>query len=188
MSEIIDTLFVTGNDGLVGAAYENRYKFIANTAVDLVPITAPIAPVYPNLRSPNVVGSPQYFQASDHLRVLSVGVLFPYSFGIAMTPIVMALNWYAPGSVDLGRVLEFGAYGSFWVPFENYEFSIDMLTQYSPHPGVSGKCGLSALLFTGAGSDTNLMVSMVGCPAGLNAKSFYIAPFVKVLHNLPMVP
>ena len=186
MSEIIDTLFVTGNDGLVGAAYENRYKFVANTAVDLVPITASVAPVHPNLRSPNMVGSPQYFQAKDNLRILSVGVLFPYSFGLATTPISMALNWYAPGPIDRGRVLEFGAYGSFWIPFENYEFSIDMLAQYAPN--TSAKCGLSALLFTGAGSDTNLMVSMVGCPAGLNTKSFYIAPFVKVLHNLPMVP
>lgn len=162
-------------------------SFVVNNAVNFVPVTS--------MAIEKVMYSgdgKRIFTNADSMIILSTGYFIPERFvlwnyenvaGEQLTNPHLELRLKENTGV-FWDVFGFGSGGIMPIPFPNYEFSIGGFI--SPI-----ELGLSAVTFElfcrfGADSTDRLQISMVDVPAALNGLTFYIVPFVKVLHTLSL--
>jgi hypothetical protein len=170
-------------DVIVGKTDEGA-SFTVNNAVNYVDATRVTDKV---LISGGVGGLP-YFQQGDSLLVQTIGIIMPIQFCLwppenagekqGAVPILLQ------GQYSGGTKFDFTVFGSshFIFPMENYEVAIN------GYFDASATTGKYKIIFDLPKSGSQKMrVSMVNVPAALNGLTFYIVPFIKVLHNLPMV-
>lgn len=164
-------------------------SFTVNTAVNFVPLT------------PTVLGDPilysgndEYkFTKGDNITILSAGYFLPERFVIyghdnaaAAKNCVPWLFLYSIGSAGAGSVVwQFGSNGRLNCPFPNYEFSLGTFVD-SIELGMIDPFYWLTLRFPFQSDADNLNISMVDVPAAMNGVKFYVVPFIKVLHTLPM--
>lgn len=192
MAEIIDLLTCPVDNGAMFTVN------IAVDSVDLVPVTGVPEIMYAGLGTSK-------FTAGDSFIVLSTGYFLPESFVMAVHEhaapgtefmSVPALQLYALDFHDgLHKALgEFGNNGILRLPFSNYELSIGVFVNPiynrdftgAPMP-ITGMFQLSTIFpfLNPLGVDFP-QVSMQGVPVGMDGKTYYVTPFVKVLHNKPL--
>jgi hypothetical protein len=178
MPEIID---------LIGPPLANCASFTVNNAVDSVVITLPVG----NSFARNVFGS-NVFVKGDSFRVLSMGFILPESFTFfkagAAAPFI-SISVLPFGKVTGQAYVYPGLASGFqFIPMENYELVMDLF--FSCKNAINSvdptKTLLSENFQLSVAPAVVYNISMLGVPAALNAKVFYIVPFLKILHNLPM--
>jgi hypothetical protein len=161
--------------------------FVVNNAVDYIAPSIPIAPPA-TYRMKNTSGA-AIFTKGDSYRILSAGIIFPESFSIFKR----AANSYALpllGLLTKGNPTNDVYYNpsfsgaEIFIPMENFELVLDVFCNCEE----TYKNGIRAdnLLkenFVITAYFGNIDVSMLGVPAALNGKTFYLVPFIKVLHN-----
>ena len=164
--------------------------------VDNMAASPPSVPLYdascsgPPANTPvlfNAVGNCR-FQPKDIIRLLSFGVILPYQFTLGAMEAFLELKWWNTSGLVTVPVAGFGSNGFISLPFENSEFSVDMLLEW-PNllAGTGGGASISARVIPVHGSSFPVDVSMVGVPSSLNGLVLPVLPFFKVLHNLSMV-
>jgi hypothetical protein len=167
--------------------YANCPTFTVNTGGPLSVATTPTNILYRN--------SALYykFQNGDNIILLSAGFVLPENFvladtnkgGTSVAANEMQLYVYKQSSLvppPVGLLPGLGDRGVLVIPMESYEVNANIF------------CDMSTLLAALAGEDFviqgNLYVnniSMLNVPVALNATTQHIIPFIKVLHNLPMI-
>lgn len=171
MSEIIETLQVNPANG---------YNFTVNTAVNEVLLNMTLGVKF--LENPSTFCK---FQDGDNITFLSAGFLLPYSFGPSLNldaagdPILPWTQIQAEKKVGGAVVPLPGIPAASFLPFANYEY---MLGVFSPVSSMS--YGEVRLLYTFA---RPIGISMVNVPAALNTLVLPVIPWVKILHNLPLL-
>lgn len=162
-------------------------SFVVNNAVDSVPVT--MMAVEKVMYSGD---GKRVFTNADAMIVLSTGYFIPERFvlwnyenvaGEQLTNPHLQLR-LKENTGAFWAVFGFGSAGVLPIPFPNYEFSIGGFID----PAEIGLTGVSYELFCKFGADSadRLQISMIDVPASLNTKTFYIVPFVKVLHTLSL--
>jgi hypothetical protein len=192
MSEIISVLTVQN----IAARIENQV-FTVNNAVNSVNIgTAVLIPPgnLPYLRGQNVDPADglgyRYFQAGDSIRILSAGVALPYGFSKGLTGFYLNFHAFDDTDVELGAQAPSLYQGDYCIPYENAEIAFDVFCPY-PYVVLGRKFCLVARILNSTQDSSSFTfgtVSMVGVPASIvNGTVLNAVPFVKVLHNLPLV-
>jgi hypothetical protein len=176
MAEIIDTLIAT-------KATTAFFTVNIAAANKRIPVTDSAGPCFMMNSS-----TKYYFQRGDSIVLLTAGYYLPESFCTTenmapadpVFPFLQIPVFNAAGAV-IGQLPGLGDLGSIIMPFENYEGVYNI---YSDINSLSpaGKFKLGAIMFF-----NSTWISMVNVPADLDGKKFYIFPFIKVLHTLPMV-
>lgn len=162
-------------------------SFVVNNAVNFVPVT--MMAIEKEMYSGD---SKRVFTNADAMIILSVGYFIPERFvlwnyenvaGEQLTNPHIHLRLKENTGV-FWDVDGFGSGGKMPLPFPNYEFSIGGFIS----PIDLGLTGTSFEIYCRFGADSNdrLQISMVDVPAALNGTTFYIVPFVKVLHTLSL--
>lgn len=170
---ILDTMMLI-NDGSLGMSLP---MFTVNTAVPEVVATFPGAPnthygVF--AASANV----QKFAAKDSLTIKSVALVLPYCFSTS-GPANFGMSW-REGGTDY-TVPQWGSNGRQWIYTNQVEIDLDLFVPWNPlGAGVT-----PADLVIGR---LDVPISMVGVPASFNGASLPIQIWIKVLHNLTLVP
>jgi hypothetical protein len=183
MSEIIDVLT---------PLLSKCISFTVNNAVDYVDAAYPGVPY----TAKNAHGDTK-FQPGDSFVLLSAGVILPEAFTFWKNPALTdeALPFF--GIVPYGVTSTDQYYnpnipgGSIYLPMENFECVFDVFFDCRAaydiaHPLInlfSEKFTLSLAPF--AAMDH---ISMQNVPAAMNGKVFRAVPFIKIMHNLPLVP
>jgi hypothetical protein len=166
--------------------------FTVNNAVDFVTAVLPGGPQ--KLFNP---GLNKNFLKGDSFRILSLGLVFPESFTLwkdpALSDEALAYLLVAPFGVTANELYFYPNLpgGFFYLPFENYETITDVF--FDCRLAINSVNPVRTLLnenfylqcFFGV---TALQVSMQGVPAAMNAKVFQLVPFVKIVHNVNLVP
>jgi hypothetical protein len=157
-------------------------SFVANNAVDDVAATVPVAPHYAG----NSAGK-SIFSKGDSLQLLSIGYKLPEAFTslVVVSPLdslSIVVYGVTSGFIYLYPNL---ALSTTFVPMEGYELVTDVFFDCALATGA-GPGLLKEDYKISVTLDTFLYVSMLGAPAALNGKTFYIVPYLKVLHSLPM--
>lgn len=158
---------------------------VDTSGVDFVTVTNPALPVYvQNASGLNI------FSAGDNFRLLSIGYIIPENFTIfGDSPIRFQITPY-------GTVSGLTYYNPIWsgtyqyLPMENFELVQDALfncfdayrTGFPAFNLTSENFKLSVSNLVG------LRISMLGVPTSLNGKTFYIKPFIKILHTINLLP
>lgn len=186
MSEIIDilTLYPTRAPSfVVDIDAVNGY-----VAVD------PFEPVDPSDAAAFNGSLRRKFRVGDNFTILSAGFRLPESFTVATGQEEFANieNNLIFSIIDVDNIiydipsLGVGAAGAapVHIPLENYEISIGSFIDV-------GKCSfegayLSKQFYIGL-SVSNLNISMRTIPAALDGLTMRVYPFVKILHNFPLI-
>jgi hypothetical protein len=160
--------------------------FVANNAVDYIVPSIPVSPpatyILKNSQTRSIMAM------GDNFRVLSCGLILPESFTFLKRATVASLPLYGllirgSPSTDIYYSPSFSG-SEFYLPMENYEFVLDVFCNCAyTYKGGAPASNLQKenFYFTYYAGDIN--VSMLGVPATLNLKTFYIIPFIKILHN-----
>lgn len=192
MSEIISILTVQN----IPARTENQI-FTVNNAVNFVNVQpAVLIPPgnLPYLRGQTVDSADglgyRYFQGGDNLRILSVGIELPYGFSKGPTGFYLNFHAFDDTNFELGFQTPVFYQGDYHIPYENSEIALDIFMPY-PYVSLGRKFCLVARVLNSI-QDPNTFtfgtVSQVGAPASIvNGTVLNVVPFVKILHNLPMV-
>jgi hypothetical protein len=174
--EIIDTLIATK----VNTPYFAVNLAAANKRVSVVNGASPCFMMNNSLK--------YYFQAGDNLLLLNAGYFIPESFCTTedMAPSdpvfpFLLFTVFDSAGVSKGALPGLGDYGGIIVPFENYEGTYNVFCDVNSLYNT-GKYKLSVVM-----TFNYTMISMINVPSDLDGKTFYIYPFIKVLHTLPMV-
>lgn len=181
MSEIIDILQPN---------LDNAYAFVPN---NLVPYVAMLPAQGGDLTLRD--GSARAkFQKGDNFSILSAGIVLPEAFTYyrpfniqfyGSPQIKLALKGDSSG---LGYTLDvLGTGRALNVPMENYEFALDIFINTKNQKTLLPPTIYLNEDFSITYTITNGYVSMAGLPAALNGVSFAIIPFVKILHNKPLL-
>lgn len=177
MPEKIDTLM---------PAMADCATFVVNNAVDSVTIVPP--PGATN-RLFNGAGN-DIFTRGDSLRILSVGIKIPESFtlfNILANPPLTDITVIAEGFIsgDLYTNPNFSGTTENII-MENYEMVIDafMNCRECFSTIVPANNLLTEDFYLRGYPSYAFEISMLGVPDSLNGKTFYIVPFVKVLHSI----
>ena len=157
-----------------------------NNAVDYV------SPVYP--AGTNILqnaGSEATFEKGDSFKLLSIGFIFPEAMtvwkillGNPMPTFFLKAMGATTG--DFFNNPSFTSGYSF-VPSENFDLVVNSFYGCSEsysflHPTKN----LLTENFYLTSQISSCFISMQGVPAGMNGKIFFITPFVKVLHTIPL--
>lgn len=160
-------------------------NFTVNTAVDSVVLTIPAGThIFQNY-------SKGKFTKGDSFQLLSAGLTFPESFTYfrtLLTPTLVSLSLQCKGFVSGAMYTNpnFSIAQTF-IPMENYETVFD--TFYDCTLSYRGGNPLLNLLledFYMTGTMIQQSISMQGVTAAFNGKTFYIVPFIKVLHTIAL--
>lgn len=162
-------------------------SFIVNNAVNSVTVTS--MAIEKEMYSGD---GRRRFTNADAMIVLSVGYFIPERFvlwnyenvaGEQLTNPHIELRLKENTGV-FWDVFGFGSGGVMPIPFPNYEFSIGGFI----NPKDLGLTGTTFEVFCKFGADSadRMQISMVDVPAALNGQTFYIVPFIKVLHSLQL--
>lgn len=188
MAEIVEILTSKGNGG---------QQFTVNTA--LPPAGQTIA-THGSFECDNMEGK-SLFQQGDNIAIISAGIIMPESFmfgniGFGPAPLyaLPKLRFYfytEPAHVTYYPAMA-GSVGDFYVPIENYEYVLNNYIDVTKGPFRDSVGGLHTSIpgnFTIYLSidPATVKVSMVNVPAVLNGQIMRITPFIKILHNLPMI-
>jgi hypothetical protein len=179
MPEIVDTLTIP----IAEAA-----TFTATSGADFANFSYPAGDHY----AINAAGNNQFIKG-DSLRIISAGIVMPESFTwyqslAAVTVPVIAI---VPRGVTSGHLFTNPnlASGQQFMPMENYESVLDVfmsaretIDSIDPTKTLLNENYRIKLYFAAI-----FPVSMLGLPAALDTKSFYIGLFLKVQHNFKMV-
>lgn len=142
------------------------------------------------------------FQKGDNLQIISAGIILPEAFALAtqgfggapLYPIPrIQMYLYTEPSHNKYYPSIAGANGSFLIAYENSEHMINSYIDTQAGPFVTDFAPFSATsipenfgLYLSI-DPNSVRVSMVNVPNKLHATVQRIVPFVKVLHNLPLV-
>jgi hypothetical protein len=164
---------------------ELRQTFTVNTGADFVYVN-PVGALTPLYTAGDQARS--WFLAKETFRIVGIGVQVPHGFTIGENGIFLGLLWQ-DNAANSGGISELSAgQPYFYVPFENFELSIDALIQW-PINASGTKLQLQVKIFNDPLFDPPPMqISMIGVPASLNGKSFFLQPFIKIEHNFPLDP
>lgn len=175
-AEIIDTLIATK----VNAPYFTVNLAAANKRVAVVDGAAPCFMMNSSLK--------YYFQPGDNLLLLNVGYYIPESFTtteklVPTDPVFPFVHFVVADAadVDKGVLPGLGDLGGIILPFENYEGAYNIFSDINSLYNA-GKYKLSVVMYF-----NSTQISMINVPADLDGKTFFIYPFIKVLHTLPMI-
>jgi hypothetical protein len=182
MAEIIDTL---------SFAVADSNKFTVNTAVTNLPLIEPGAAIPKPLVN---AGGGGIFQAGDSFSILSAGLYIPEGFTLYKDPAVSISSL-----IDIKLFIKDTLAGTFfdidvlnpensvYIEMENFEMALDVFCDVTKQLDdtthttlLKGNFGLVARII-------NLKISMLGIPALYNGKTFFVSPFFKILHNLPLM-
>jgi hypothetical protein len=127
----------------------------------------------------------RYFQPDDNIRILSIGLVLPYSYSISSNPINIIPFWKDSANAS-GFVEEFTGDASSLgatIPYDGAEFPVDVTVKYkSTKKNVAFGVGINTLA---------PKISMINAPASLDYtvthNYLYGWFFWKVIHTLPMV-
>jgi hypothetical protein len=132
------------------------------------------------------------FTKGDSIRILSGGIVLPESFTfrqINTQPLLQVITIF-PEGVTTGNSYynpNFSA-GQQFIPNENYEVVFD--TFLSCRETINQVDPTKTLLYEDfylrLYHPYALKISMLGTPAAIDGKTFYVSPFIKVLHNIPL--
>lgn len=187
MPEIIEVLNVQGV-----ADEEERQSFTVDTAAVTfeVPLSAPPSPVGGYgavLRGGNTTGGSRgtfVFSPNDNFNIIGIGLYLPFQFTFGSQSCVVEMSWLD----DLGAfgpVTEFGDQGRMIIPFENFEFPVNVNVPHKS-PGQLVAYFMTVGYPVQYRPEHECRVSMVNVPSSLNTESFFVSPFVRVLHNLEL--
>lgn len=168
MADLIDVLTTAGNAQTV----------TVNTGGVLeVAVSAPGA--FPSGLFKNGGGDSK-LQNIDNFRVLSAGLLLPYQLGLSsVVPVVRLLT---RDSLGFQAAFNVGSSsGDLYLPLENFELALDIFQPLQAAPGVTYTQLVAAI-------NPALKISMVGVPVALNAQVLPVVVFIKIEHNLPLLP
>jgi hypothetical protein len=150
------------------------------------------------------VDAKSLFQPGDNMQIIAAGINLPENFcfanvgfGGAPLAVLPKINMYfytEPGHVKYYPSIA-GSNGSFFVPFENFEYIVNnyidvvagtFITNLAPPNDIS--IGIPQKFAVYLSVDPgSCKISMVNVPAILNGQVERITPFIKVLHNLPLI-
>jgi hypothetical protein len=188
MSEIIELMTSKGNGG---------QKFTVDTTLP------------PNGQSIVTQGSfetdntelKSIFAQGDNLAIISAGIILPESFllgnigfGAAPLSALPKLEIYfftEPGHIKYYPVIA-GSQGNFLIPMENYEYILNNFIDVTKGPFITGggvtvdKIPGNFALYLSV-DPASVKISMVNVPAVLNNQVMRITPFVKIVHNIPLI-
>lgn len=180
MAEIVEVL----NNAHLQCLY-----FDVDNTVDYVVAVAPGAPP---TYAQNGTGK-NIFQKGDSFRLLSCGFTLPESF----TPFynnAFAISSQLLGLIAYGVTSGLTYYNPNWpssqqvIPMENYELVVD--SYFSCVDSYRIADPTKNLLTENFRLHLYMAyapyISMIGVPSSMNGKRFYIRPFIKVLHTLPL--
>jgi hypothetical protein len=130
------------------------------------------------------------FRKNDNLILLAGGYYIPEGFTTTVKaatsdayPLFPEFQIVVKGETSGGGALPgLGELGSFIVPFENYEVSLNIFSDINSM-ALGQNYKLEAFLFF-----NDIQISMVNVPTFLDGYTFHIYPFLKVLHNFAMIP
>jgi hypothetical protein len=180
MPEIVD---------LIGPPIDKSSAFIVDTSgVDSVLTATPAG----NKIATNAFGESK-FKAGDSFRLLSLGFVIQDGFAlfksVSVTPFMsMAIE---PFGVTSGQQYVYPGFssGQQFVCMENYEQVIDLF--FPCRSAINSVDPTKNLLSEDFQLSVHLTneysISMLGVPATMEGKTFYIVPFIKISHSLPMV-
>lgn len=170
-------------------------KFTANAAVNSVSLV-PCVPGNPQIMtagSGTIGGGGYSFADGDCMTILSAGFMMPENFVMAQYSVAGGGEYTMPvmylrGQVPAGPILsidQFGNNGNLRFPFSDYELSLGTFFDPVKRGITGGAFQLETLFPLTAGLDYP-QVSMINLPAALDGTTFYVTPFIKVLHNFPL--
>lgn len=178
MPEIIDTLTIP---------FDEAPTYVATTGADFVNFSYPAGDHY----AINAVGNSK-FHAGDSLRIMSAGIRLPESFTWyqSLAAVNDPLIAIVPRGVTSGHIFTNPnlASGQQFIPLENFESVLDIFmgakdtidsvdpTKTLLNEDYRIKLYIAAIF----------PVSMLGLPASLDGKNFYIGLFLKVQHYFKM--
>lgn len=164
-------------------------NFVVNNAVDSVVLNTPAAPSI--MYSGN---NGHKFTNGDNFLILSAGYYIPERFTIyghqsvdpnkSCTPQMLLRVNEDPAGFSF-VVDQFGNDGALNIPFPNYEFSIGTFIEIEQF-SLSTPLFNIAVDFPNSIDPDKPLISMIDVPAALNGKTFYVIPFIKILHNIPL--
>lgn len=172
MSQIVEIVSSKGNGG---------QQFTVDTSG---PLSVPIA-THGSFEIDNAIYK-SVFHKGDNLQIIGAGIVLPESFclatngfgaGIFPMPKLNIYLYTEPGHVKYYPSIA-GADGTFFVPFENFEYILNAFVDTSAIPQHF------AMYLSVDPATVN--ISMLNVPAALHGTVQRIVPFVKVLHNIPM--
>lgn len=138
-------------------------------------------------------GNQDTFQKDDNILILSYGFVFPLSFQFYQKNAAPFIPILKTDLIAIGITTSinyfFDEFFRVRIPMENYEIPIEVFLDIQ-NKGATGGNYLkneNFHLHFGVLSPTENAVSMYGVPPALNGKTYPILPFLKVVHNLPMV-
>lgn len=158
------------------------YFVVDTTGPDSVPVIDAAIPIM-TLYSGDV--SKPTFVRGDNVVMLSIGYFIPDNF-ISFElpgPNYAVPSWkmymYKVTTAVSSPLTQFGVSGTIQSPFPNYEMAMGIFLDVNAIAADDFRLQIAMA--------TNNMISMVGAPAVLNTKTFHVVPFVKILHNFPLV-
>lgn len=180
MPEIIDVLTLNP---------ANCQTFIGNSAVESVTATLPGgAPTY---RARNAFARNR-FTNGDSLKILSGGIILPEGFTIRqkITNTLLPSITFFPEGVTSGQFYFSPNFSDeeIFIPLENYELVFDtfLSCRESVNQIDPTKTLLSEDFYLRLYNSHALEISMIGTPAAITGKTFWIVPWLKILHNIPL--
>lgn len=180
MPEVIDVLTIP---------LSNCHYFDADNTVDSVTSVLPVT----NRYCFNANGNDEIVKG-DSIRVLSCGLIIPESFTLFKA--VGGAPLPSIAVIPIGKVTG-QAYsnpnfqnGMQYLPMENFETVTDSFLSASEAVNVIDPT--KTLLYENyylklSGAFYTPVISMLNAPNSVNGKRFYVVPFIKIAHSLPMV-
>jgi hypothetical protein len=160
-------------------------NFVVNTAVDSVTLNIPAG------TNRFVTYSTGKFTKGDSFQLLSAGLVFPESFTFfrkLLNDALPSMRIVCVGAVSAAQYTNPNfTIQNVLFPMENYETVFD--TFYDCVLSYRGGNPLLNLLLEDFYITGNMLpceISMQGVTAAFNGKTFYIAPFIKVLHTIAL--
>jgi hypothetical protein len=169
-------------------ASDRYFAFIINTAMASVTVNIGIR----GLTNANGHGT---FTKGDSFILLSYGLILPENFTFYQGTgyYIPRLNIYGQDTNMASSVFALPCFLSpdpaityQNVTIENTEHEINGFCNYSDFKSPAGKV-ISDNFFLQTGFLTGVEISMMNVPAAWNGFRFYIVPFIKVAHNLPLI-
>lgn len=161
-----------------GEGSDERPKFTVNNLLTEVAMVPSVTGAIPGtLRNGKRY---RLFQANDNVRLLSIGLVLPYSYTISSNAPEFSMIWRSQPGV-IGPIYELtgdnvGA-PSTVIPFDGAEFPVDITIAHKS-PGIACSFVINPIICN---------VSMVNSPTALNGATLRAWFFVKLVHSLPMV-
>jgi hypothetical protein len=189
---IVEYLTQQNMTAFPGGVDERPYFAPDSTALEvpLLPAAAGGPPFDPKNYLRNGL-SYRYFDANDNIRVLSIGIVFPYAYSISTNYIAAFPVWKDNQLIPVaGNVWEFtgdpAGTSLVRLPYDGAEFPVDVtIAHKSPGHGV-------AFTMIAATAAPNIpMVSMINAPLKLDKavthSDLHAWFFWKIVHTLPMI-